>query len=371
MQARAQTVVREPAFVLWSPLGAEPTAPYADVVREQTALVRRLFADTLHDPLRMYLVALPVDAEPASKPWQRADRGGLLGEAFDEGYAYVFVPESSTGLAALLQPAMTQPRLRHEIAHLCARRSGLVRARWFHEGMACDVEVMAAQGNELIAHPFPPMLIMARDTAHAGSVAELLHWERNDTVDEITRSRYYVQSLAFFRFLCERQPSGTWLERARAAWDLDDAHVLALESEWLTWLAHIDVVAEIRRGTQSKSAAQRTEAAQLLPYLAAGKTKDVLTRAADELAIELLNDRDATEPASTFLLIFRAKQLTDADVDHLAASTEPGLVLVAEALHAQRKEFVDADRARAAWSRLSAADQLRFGAAHALIPASR
>ncbi|MFN0059848.1 MAG: hypothetical protein ACKVX7_15425 [Planctomycetota bacterium] len=372
LQANARTILREANFVLYSPYDEAPTRDYADVVREESSLTKELFADTDATPVRIYLVSVDDESKVEREPWEHAASGGFEGGAFATGFAFIFVSARAAAGSMFVQAAYSSQNLRHELAHLYARRAGLVRATWFHEGLAREVEHMRTEGAELRAHPFPPTLIDARRTAGVGSVAELLRWTRDSAPLAADRTRLYNHAQALFRFLRaraeDRAVGSRFHEQSRAVLALDDSSILALEAEWLRWLASLDALAAIRAGVWSATRDERAEFASLLPRLAERGAAELATPAADELALVLLGDAACEQEAASFLVFFRSAALTEADVARLCEAREPARALTGFALRARRKEPFDLERARAIWDAVPESDRDRYAMQSAMIP---
>jgi hypothetical protein len=366
LQRSAVTVVREEGFTLFSPYDAATTSVYATILREETERVLRVLDIAAPAAVRIHLVPVP-EEDGASDPWESASHDGFAGGAFESGFAFVYVA-AGTPTAAAVRAEFGRAALRHELAHLHARGAGLGQRTWFNEGLASEIESMREDGPELRARAFTPAFLEARNSAVAGAVAELVRWQRGDELSDTARAQRYHQSQALFHFLAERAPPGSLRERAAAVHALDEAQILAVEPEWLAWLAGLDALEAIRRGVASPAGAERYDSAALLPILAERGAREVLTRPADELALALLGDPATSEPAASFLLFFRADKLTEADLVALDGAPDPARCLTAAALRARRGEHVDLARARHAWARVPARERHRFAVQTAMIP---
>lgn len=350
-------VVKDECLELHSPLAAGPTAVYESVLREETALVRTLFPEAHTYVPRFYLA--PTEREDTNvEPWEHATRDGFGGFAFETGFALVFVTADANPNEAAMQAETTRSSVRHEVTHLFARATGLVGARWFREGLACEVESRTAAGGRLHETALHEDVIEARDTARVGSTSELLAWSDNERPVADTQ-RFYRESLALFRYLHGRA-SGDWIERSRAVLALEPDAIRALEGEWLAWLGRIDAVDAIRAGHRSEWVEERIGTATLLPVLAERQVSELDTREADELALELMLDPVTRDSAATFLLYFRAKDLRSEDVEWLSGSKDPVVELTALALRERRGEPYDERRASELWSH--ATQEQRFSA---------
>jgi hypothetical protein len=365
----ARCVLEEPEFTLFSPYDAAASAHYADAVRAEIGLLRPLIPDAGTTKVRIYLAPLADEQGRTPEPWQTPSKRSLKGAASEGEFAFVYVPARIEDSSALERAAfMSGGTLRHELAHLYASRAGLARAPWFNEGLALEVESMRSAEGALHAHPFPPYLLVARMHAQPGALQQLLRWSYTDDLSDSERSLRYVWAHALFRYLFEQQAQGGFLERARAIADLGEQALLAREPAWLAWLAGLDALERIRAGAHSASPVERSLCSGVLPVLAESGAPELATRAADELALELLGDPVCVDPAATFLIFFRAPELRAQDIEELDRSDDPGRVLTAQALHARRKEPVDLERARAAWQRVPERERDRLVVPVSLIP---
>ena len=362
----AQSVVHDPRFTLYSPYDESATAQYAAAVGAELELVQTLIPDASTRAVRLYLA--PIEAPKDLQAWETPANESLKGAATEGEYAFVYVPSRPRTSALARATFLRGGTLRHELAHLLAHRAGLAGAPWFNEGLALEVESMREDGGELHAHPFPIYVHAARRTAKPGALAELLRWSYGDDLTVAERSLRYVWAQALFRFLAEEQPSQAFVDRARAVHGLAGDALREREAAWLAWLGKLDALERIRAGASSTSALERALCVGVLPSLAESRVPELFTRAADELALEKLGDPACFEPASTFLCFFRAKELRAQDLETLERSSDPALQLVAQALHARRKEPVDLDRARAAWGQVPEPERTRLSVLAALLP---
>jgi hypothetical protein len=193
----------------------------------------------------------------------------------------------------------------------------------------------------------------------SGRAATLLAWTHTDVITGTERSQRYIDARTLLRFLLARTPGETLNERARAILALPDGFVLALESEWIAWLAGQDALASIRERLQSESREERSDAVSALSTLHAGGAQELDTRAADELALGLLTDRELGGRAFDFLYFFRAKELTEVDLERLRISDDPVLELSSYALRARRGEPFELELARAALEKIPEAERQR------------
>jgi hypothetical protein len=353
----AKSVVHDPDFTLYSPYDAAASADFANSVRAELGLVRALIPDADATPVRIYLA--PIEGGEGLHPWESPSKQSLKGAATEGEFAFVYVPARIAASSALERAThLRGGTLRHELAHLAAHRAGLAGAPWFNEGLALEVESMRKEEGALHAHPFPPHLLLARQSAQAGALGELLRWDYGDEMSDSERSRRYVWAEALFRFLLERQAPGDFLEQARGIRGLGEPALRELEAAWLQWIAKLDALERI----------ERSGCIDVMPMLAEARVPELFTRAADELALSKLGDPACVDPAATFLLFFRAGELRAEDIQALEQSQEPMRELTAQALHARRKEPVDLERARLAWQRVPEAERGRLIVQLALLP---
>lgn len=361
-QRDARSRLEGPGYVLYSPLDADQSASYARVLGEEIALVSALVEAPAGPSIRAYLVPLPADVQE-----DRADilaevlpsAGGYQAGASARGVFFVYVRPASPEIGAVVRAEFARATIRHELVHVLSRRVGLPGASWFQEGLAEEVASMRVVGGELVAHPYPAELVVARRAMQPGALEDLLGWRLHDGRPLADRQRCYARSLAWLRFLLERQPETALLGKLQAIAAQQPESLLRLEPEWTAWLARQDPLAAIRSRVGTAGGA---EAAGWLPTLAAAGAPELATRAADELALQLLADAHTVEPASRFLLMFRAAELRAEDLRALAAAGDPVRELCALALHARRGEAIDRGRAGTVWTMLPAEqrDRLRL-----------
>jgi len=330
--------------------------------------VRKQLPSERATPVRLYLDPIEDDDGGQLDFWETPSHQTLKGATFDGDAAFVYVSANRDRASPLeLATAMRGGTLRHELTHVFAARAGLELAPWFEEGLAQEVESMLASEGELHANPFPWSLQLARKSALPGTLAALLAWRRTDDLSAVERSQRYVWAQALLRYLLEQRTEESLDARARAVKGLDVKQIATEEPNWLAWLAGLDALARIRAGAHSPIESERAIAVGEMPSLAASGAAELLTRAADELAIEMVVDPACTSPAATFLLYFRARELTPDDVERMSRSTDPAAILTVEALHATREEPVDAQRVRSAWQRIAENDRARFAVLEALL----
>jgi hypothetical protein len=362
-----RSVVHEPGFTLYSPYDSAASAAFADSLRAELRLVRALIPDASTSALRLYLA--PLEGQGDLQAWETPSNHSLKGAATEGEYAFVYVPAGLASSSALERATLMRGgTLRHELTHLCANRAGIAGAPWFNEGLALEVESMRESGGVLHAHPFPPHLQFARTTAKPGALAELLHWSYADSLNESERSLRYVWAQALFRFLAEQQPGQDFFERARGVHGLAEAALREREPAWLEWLGKLDALERIRAGADSSSDEERAVCVGAMPSLAESRVPELLTRAADEFALEKLGDPGCSDAAATFLLFFRSDALRADDLERLEQSNVPARVLTAQALHARRKEPFELELARAVWSRVPESERGGLSVIATLIP---
>lgn len=362
LRARSTSSQLDAVLELYSPYGAAATAAYARVAREEAALVRDALAVPAEPAVRLYLVAAQGDPEA----WEAVGAGGFEGGAFEQGFAFAYVPEAERG--AELRAHLRRETLRHELVHLYARRAGLARAKWFNEGLACELADGHSTADGWRAAVYPVALLQARASASEGTLAELLAWTDNAGLEPQQVGRRYALSQALLRFLMERERAPSVPARIRAVFARADPELALLEPEWLRWLAGHDARSAIATAVKSQDGAVRQRAAAQLPVLAEQGAPELRTRAADELALRLLTDSATDAQAATFLLFFRAGELTSDDVERLATHGSHVERLVAQALRARRGEQPDLEAARSAVEELSAEARARLAFSAVLVP---
>ncbi|MCY3001812.1 MAG: hypothetical protein NTV21_08410 [Planctomycetota bacterium] len=148
---------------------------------------------------------------------------------------------------------MRMETLRHELAHVHARRLGLAGPKWFNEGFAQEFERPVQSEGEWIGDPFPADLARAREFADAGAAKKLVGWTTSEGLDSAELEERYTLSLSFVRFQLERNAGGTLVERARAVLATNPA---AVEAEWLEWLRKLDAVARAAHAPRRRARAR-------------------------------------------------------------------------------------------------------------------
>jgi hypothetical protein len=253
----ARTVVLERDYTLWSPFSVAQTKEWVTLVDEELAASRALLGAASGQ--RPLVVLVPVGGlgpqfeargethvltAPAGHPLH-----GVNGRAVDHQVILYVTPDS------VLQAADSRPvvshraaenyraTLRHELAHVHAFAAGIEGADWFNEGLAhlvCSYEL--EQGSLVDRGPPARELQAARLLpVESWSVARLLDWREDfarlvsgaEPVDEVSRSLCGL----FVRFLAERAPPGSLVERLQSTEELTRTELEALEPEWRTWLS--------------------------------------------------------------------------------------------------------------------------------------
>lgn len=369
LQSVLARVAADDVLELWSPASASASATFLATAREQADLVRSLFEAPVDPPIRVYLVPTAMDERKDARGLPNpASQGGKEGGSFDEGFLFQFVPAGASERELLDRGSLATDTLRHEYAHAYSLRVGLLRAPWFHEGLATEVEYARLAPGVVVLSTYPHRWITARATLREGALVELLAWRRGETLAAERGERLYAHAHAFFRFLLEREASGTFLEKVRRIHALPDAELAALEPAWLAWWRALDPLEAVRIGAHAPDPADRDRAASRMPVLAESRVPEFATRAADELALDLLSDPAAREGAARFLLFFRVYNLLAADLERLERDALPAVRLVAAALRVKREERCDLERAYADWGAVSADERATLLLVSATIP---
>lgn len=294
-------------------------------------LVRQMLGCENGPPVRMYLLDVEVEADLR----QGVGAGGFEGHAFAEDFMLLYVPRDSRD--ARQRAWMRMDTLRHEIAHIHARRLGLAGPKWFNEGLAQELEGSNLIDGEWFAEVFPHELVRARASAQAGAAALLVGWTTSEGLDSDELDARYALSASLVRFLLERNRGGELAERARVVLT---THPNDVEREWLAWLGALDALDVLARAAGSAREQIRLEASHALPILAEAGVPELLSRRADELALRWLSDPKLGPRAATFLVYFRASALSASDLEGLERG-EPLARLAAQVLHSVRNEPVD------------------------------
>ncbi|HEX6883388.1 MAG TPA: hypothetical protein VF530_08400 [Planctomycetota bacterium] len=346
-----RTVLEGELVTLHSPYGEVESRDYLGVTEREAGLVRARLDAPREPKVRTYLAP----TTPPQEIWEAPHHDDVAGWASD-GFLTLYV-SSTPGLAAL-RAEFQDDTLRHELAHVYARRLGWSRERWFNEGLACVVEETVVRAGVLQELPVSERVIQARAEARAGSLATLLAWAPGQRLSLEEQGERYAQAEALVRFLLARAPGASWPERVAWVHERTQAQVQELEPQWLAWLAELDTVAALR--AHAVDAAGRLEAASLLAPLLEAGAQELATRAGDELALELLTDPACTSGAISFLLFFRAEALTEPDLEALERAQNPVLRLVAGALRTRRGEPVDRAGLSALWNALTESERERY-----------
>jgi hypothetical protein len=256
----ARTVVLEPGFTLWSPFTLAQTKEWVALVDEELTASRALFA--VSSEQRTLVVLVPTagfgpnmelvgDSHVLTAP-ARHPLNGL--NALATRYRVILyvtpdreLPADDARLVTAHRSAGNyRPTLRHELAHVNAFAVGLIGEDWFSEGVAHWIESFELEQGVLVDRgPRARELQAARALpVESLSVARLLAWREEcsrvasgaEPVDEVSRT---VCGL-FMRFLVERGPQGSLVERLRAVDGQTRGELEALDAEWRAWLAAAD-----------------------------------------------------------------------------------------------------------------------------------
>ncbi|MBK7874170.1 MAG: hypothetical protein IPJ77_00180 [Planctomycetes bacterium] len=247
LQSVLARVAADEVLELWSPASASASATFLATAREQADLVRPLFEAPVAPPIRVYLVPTAMDERKDARGLPNpASQGGKEGGSFDEGFLFQFVPAGASERELLDRGSLATDTLRHEYAHAYSLRVGLLRAPWFHEGLATEVEYARLAPGVVVLSTYPHRWITARATLREGALAELLAWRRGEALEAGRGERLYAHAHTFFRFLLEREPGGTFLEKVRRIHALPDAELAALEPAWLAWWRALDPLETVR-----------------------------------------------------------------------------------------------------------------------------
>ena len=252
----ARTVALERDSTLWSPFSLDQTRAWVAMVDEELAASRALLCPS--GSPRPFVVLVPIEGlgpqfeqvgdamvltPPADHPLH-----GLEGIAVDEQVLLYVTPDRV--LQADSHPVVShraagnyRATLRHELAHTHAFAAGLDGADWYSEGLADFVgSYELVQGTLVDRGP------QERDVLAAGSVPSeswsierLLDWREDcgrvlsgaEAVDEVSRSLCGL----FMRFLVERAPGATLVERLQSVRELTRAELQSLDPQWRAWLS--------------------------------------------------------------------------------------------------------------------------------------
>jgi hypothetical protein len=251
----ARTVALEADYTLWSPFALEQTRTWVDMVDEELAASRALFG-TRHEG-RLLLALVPVEGlgpqvevgagQVAVAPQRAHPLHGLAGAAGGAEVVVYVTPDRvlqgpSGPLVAHRAAGDYRGTLRHELAHVHADVVGLEGPKWLSEGVADLVESYVLEEGRLVDRG-PEASSLLRAGALRGEqlgVARLLDWREDgiriaageEQVDEASR----ILCGLFMRFLVDRQPPGSLVERLAGVQALSRAELEELEPAWRGWL---------------------------------------------------------------------------------------------------------------------------------------
>ena len=348
LDERCPQVVVHAGVEVHAALDEEAREAWAEAAAHADGLVRASLGCEDGPPVRVYLLDVEVEADLR----EGVGAGGFEGFAFAEDFLLLYVPRDTRD--ARQRAWMRMETLRHELAHVHARRLGLAGPKWFNEGFAQEFERPILSGSGWHADAFPADLARAREFAGAGAAKKLVGWTTSEGLDSAELEERYTLSLSFVRFQLERNAGGTLVERARAVLATNPVE---LEAEWLEWLRKLDAVETLAHGASSTDAKLRAAAAGALPILAEARLPELHTRRADELALAWLADPELAPDAATFLVYFRAAELLAGDVERLCATADPLQRFVGATLRWERKQPVDLAAAHATFASLPESTQ--------------
>ncbi len=236
--------LREAGFRTWTasddvslitPWDAAATSELHARAEADLRAVERAFDVTLARPLDLRVISLP-PAEPAGDSDARPSLHGAVGHTLPDhdGLVLYSSVRPTRPLEAL------ERTLRHELAHLAARRLGLAGPTWFDEGMALQFETARRLGDTLVFELDSELLGQARRVHALVEFAELLDWDEDGRrvaggLDEVfLPGRPLAWSLV--RFLLERDPDGPLSSRLARIRALRRDELNALEPAWRAWL---------------------------------------------------------------------------------------------------------------------------------------
>lgn len=362
LDERCPHVVVRDGVELRAALDEAAREAWVESAAHEDRVVRKMLGCETSPAVRLYLVGVDAPIEH----WEGAGVGGYEGFALADDFALLYVPRDTSG--AVTRARMRAGALRHELAHVHARRLGLAGPKWFNEGLAQEIEEGALLDGHWRAGIFPPRLSRARALARSGVASRLVNWTAGERYDATALEELYALSHSLVRFLLERNPGPDLAERVRAVLATNP---LAIEPSWIEWQKSLDAVELLANAAHSSDPATRREASAALPILAEARVDEVLSRRADELAFARLGDAEFAADAACFLAYFRADAALASDLERMASSALPLDRLVAQVLHARRREPIDLGAAQAALAQLPAASRDSLLPVLVLIPGLR
>jgi hypothetical protein len=272
----ARTVALERDYTLWSPFTLAQTREWVALVDEELAASRALLCPSSSQ--RPLLVLVPVEGlapqfedagdslrltPPTGHPLH-----GVEGRSIDDQILVYVTPdrvlqEDSRPVVSHRAAGNYRSTLRHELAHVHAFAAGLDGADWFSEGLADLVaSYELVQGILVDRGPRVRDVLAVRSVpSESWSAARLLDWREEfervvsgaEPVDKVSRSLCGL----FMRFLVERAPGVTLVERLRLVEVLTRAELQSLDSQWRAWLSkEISRVEAGVSGSESATAAK-------------------------------------------------------------------------------------------------------------------
>jgi hypothetical protein len=252
----ARTVALEDDYTLWSPFAATRTADWIAMLNEELAAARGLFG--VQPEQRLLIGLVPIDgldmrvSEQEGKVNMEVPREhplhGVAGMAGDGRILLYVTPDlklvsGGAQVIALREPDDYRSTLRHELAHVMALDCGLVGPPWFYEGLADLVQSYALEEGRLVDRGprDEDLLLAATIPADQWGAARLLDWREDgariaagdEAVDKASRALCGL----FVRFLVERAPGATIVERLLSVKELIRAQLLSLDPQWRAWLS--------------------------------------------------------------------------------------------------------------------------------------
>jgi len=359
----AKTVVAVEDLTVWSPYGPRLTAELVDMIRQECRAVRRLFEIESGPPVFVWLEAVESVVDENGVPTLDVlcpQKSGVQGLADAGGNVIVlYVPTDPLGASA--SPALIRHTVRHELAHVGARRKGLRPDRWFSEGLAEFVANLQRTSDGRLATLLPPLpeIWRARVRRPEHSLESLLEWSPQ-VRDRAVIVDYYLLSLALVQFLLGRRTDQVLLDSIESTARMTRSEVLALEAKWTTWLESVDYVSVLYEAAGSEDPAVRKAAAGMLATLAEFRCPAVKLSEATDLAARMLSDPATVFSATSFLVFFRSKDLDEERVQALIDSQKPFTQLVGHALRVRRGGRPQPEQYEDAYAELSKPEMRAF-----------